>query len=148
MPTVTSKAAAVLDAITDGLSARAALAGIQIASGPMRFESSSDSIQFFQVDISQEWGALGRKRREEEGVLKGAVWVMKPGKDEAAVRATRDRAFVLLGEIEDFMRVDPSIGGVVRVSQIRPGVLDQGANEGRWVELDFEIRYEVRLQST
>lgn len=147
MATVTSKLHVAMNAIADGLALRPGLAGVQIATGPLGGDSAQESIQLFTGSSSQAWATTGR-RREEETTIEGAIWVMRAGKDEPVIRAARTRAFALLAEIEDFLRLDPSLGGIVRECGLTNVELDQGVNpDGRWCQLDFTVSPNQRLNS-
>jgi hypothetical protein len=139
----------LLVAICDGLALRAGLAGVQIGSGPLGDSTERESIQFVGGNLAQEWGSIGKLEREESIELAGSVWVRKEGGGETVIREARARAFVLLAELEDFLRADPSVGTAIRVGALARGVLDQGAGDGyRWVELEFLIQAGKRLQSS
>lgn len=147
MTTVTSRLFDALDNFAAALALRSGLSGVQIATGPLGGESARESIQFFTGRDNQDHVTTGR-RRESTFSLDGAVWVLKPGKNETVIKAARDRAQALLAEIEDELRTDPSIGGTVRESGITDYDLDQGVNpDGHWCQLDFTISGTVRLNS-
>lgn len=153
MATVTSSIPDAMDAFVAGMLLRANIisAGVQVASGYLGADSARhESIQLTSVpDAAQVWGMLGNRRRDEEYTIDGLVWAMKPGKNEPAIKAARDRAFELLAEIEDFLRLDPTIGGTTKVSELTAYPVDQGANEeGRWCQLDFEILCKKDLRSS
>src|SRR5487761_2653762 len=121
MTTTTSQLHLVKNAIVDGLAMRAGLAGVQVASAYLGKDTKAESIQIGVGDeLNQSWSQIGNRERQEDMIIRGIVWVMKPGADEAVIRTTRARAVALMAEIEDFFRVDPSIGGLVKVSEIVP----------------------------
>ena len=93
-------------------------AKVQVASGYLGDDSDRhETIQLIgATSASQRWGALGNRRREEEYTLAGVVYVLEAGKSEPAIKDVRDRAFELLAEIEDFLRLDPTIGNTVKVA--------------------------------
>src|SRR6185436_2449320 len=140
MTTETSKVHAFLNALVDGLNARPALIEktVQVASAWLGGDTDrNESIQFSDAEMSQEWGLLGNKRREETFTVAGSIGVHRAGKNEPVIREVRERVLVLLGEVEDFLRVDPSVGNVVKVCQLKDGRMDQGAtDEGRWCQFD------------
>lgn len=153
MATVTSVIHDTMSAFVDGMLARANIisAGVQVSSGYLGADSAAkESIQLTDVSpATQVWGMLGNRRRNEEFTLNGIVWVQKPGKNEAGIRLARDRAFELLAEIEDYLRVDPTITNNVMVSELSAYPVEQGANEGnRWCQIDFEITCKKDLRSS
>lgn len=142
-----------MDAFVDGMLARANIisASVQVVSGYVGGDAAAkESIQLTDWGpAEQRWGVLGNRRRDEEYTLNGLIWVTKAGKTEAAIRSARDRAFALLAEVEDFLRTDPTIGGTTKVAELAAYPGEQGANEeGRWVQISFEIRCSKDLRSS
>lgn len=150
MATVTSVVDAFMVALTDKLALRSGLEGVQVASAWLGGDAAADeSIQLDGARAEQAWGALGNKRRDEEFTVDGMIWVRVAGKDEPIIRETRGRAFELLAEVEDCLRVDPGVNGTVKVCGVATYELEQGANtDGRWCQLNFEIRCEKDLRSS
>lgn len=153
MATVTSTVHAAMNAFVDGMLLRSTIAGdkVQVTSGYMGADSDAkESIQLTQwTPATQSWSMLGNRRREEEYTLAGLVWVMRPGKNEDVIREVRERAFELLAEIEDFLRLDPTIDGTTKVSELSAYPGDQGATpDGRWCQIDFEILCKKDLRSS
>ena len=149
MTTTTSQLHVVKNAIVDGLAMRAGLAGVQVASAYLGKDTKAESIQIGVGDeLNQSWSQIGNRERQEDMIIRGIVWVMKPGADEAVIRTTRARAVALMAEIEDFLRVDPSIGGLVKVSEIVPKSCTEHANpDGRMCQVDFDVHTMNRLRS-
>ena len=147
--TTTSSVHAFKNALVDGLLARPGLAGVQVVSAPLTSKDAArESIQLGDVDGEQEWSALGKLAREEHYTVDVMVWVLRPGSDEAVYREVRGRAFALFAEIEAFLRADPTVGNVARVSAIRRPEVTEGANpEGRVCRIDFQVAVEKRLPS-
>ena len=153
MATVTSSIPDAMDAFVDGMLLRANIisAKVQVASGYLGGDSAAkESIQLTDVPAAtQSWGMLGNRRRDEEYTINGLIWVVKAGKNETVIRSARDRAFALLAEIEDFLRLDPTIGSTTKVSELTAYPFDQGANaEGRWCQIDFSIACKKDLRSS
>lgn len=153
MATITSTIHLAMNAFVDGMLARSLIVagGVQVASAYLGGDTArADSIQLTDVpNAEQSWGMLGNRRRDEEYTLHGLIWVFRGGKGETAIRQVRARAFELLGDIEDFLRVDPSIGGTTKVSELSRYPLDQGANEeGRWAQIDFDVLCKKDLRSS
>ncbi len=147
--TTTSSVHAFKNALVDGLAGRPALAGVQVVSAPLTAKDAArESIQLGDVDGEQEWSALGKLAREERYTVDVMVWVVRPGSDEAVFRDVRGRAFALFAEVETFLRSDPTVGNVARVSAIRRPEVTEGANpEGRVCRIDFQVAVEKRLPS-
>ncbi len=147
--TTTSSVHAFKNALVDGLLARSGLAGIQVVSAPLiSKDAARESIQLGDVDGEQEWSALGKLAREERYTVDVMVWVLRPGSDEADFREVRARAFAIFAEVEDFLRADPTVGQIARVSAIRRPEVTEGANpEGRVCRIDFQVAFERRLPS-
>lgn len=150
MATETSTFHDFLNALADGLAQHPTLASVQIATAPLGQETAkAESIQFGALDMEQSWGMLGNRRREEQYTVNGVVWVFRPGKNEPVIRDVRGRTRELLAAIEDFLRVDPTVGNVVKVCQLTNGRLEQGANsDGRWCQFDFDIVVNHSLSSS
>lgn len=152
MTTTTSTIHAAMNAFVDGMLARANIVagGVQVTSGFLgQDQARHESIQLFEVrNAEQSWGMLGNRRRNEEYTIVGGIGVRRAGKNEDVIRAVRERAFELLAEIEDFLRVDPTIGNTTRVSELSRYPVQQGADsEGRWCQIDFEITCNKDLRS-
>lgn len=150
MATVTSVAHAFMVALADTLALRANLAGVQIATGWLGGDSDArESIQLTAVRAEQRWGMVGNRRRDEEFTVEGTIWVTRAGKNEPVIREARERAFALLAEIEDCLRVDPTVGNIAKGSQVSAYDLDQGATtDGRWCQVELEILVNKDLRSS
>lgn len=64
----------------------------------------------------QSTAVLGRRSREERYVLEVDINVIKSIKETA--QSVTERAFVLLDEIEDELRADPTVNATVRTAQV------------------------------
>lgn len=154
MATVTSTIPAVMDALVDNLLARPLIVSdmVQVTSGPVGISDTAqgESIQLYSVtSAEQKWMMLGNRRREEEYVVQGAIEVHRAGKGEDVIREVRSRSFELLAEIEDMLRLDPDIGGLVLSSELTAYPMDQGATKaGRWCEVAFEVTCKKDLRSS
>lgn len=143
----TSQMHTFLDTLADRLRDREALTNVAVLTSIMGDDTPNESIVFISGDSDQEWAPFGNRTRDEEFSLLGAVWIQSPGAGEEAAKEARDRAFLLLGEVEDQLREDPKVGGTALLGAAFTGVrLDQGiAPNGRWVLLEFDIRAKTRL---
>lgn len=135
-------------AIASGLAAWPALDGIQIGTAYLGDSTAKTSIQLVGPDdIRQEWGPMGRKSKDETVTLEGFVWTVLPGAGEPIVRAARARVVELAGEVEAFLKVDPSLGGTVNWCAFKAAGLREGAHpDGRSAQLTFNVEAFTRLQ--
>lgn len=150
MATATSTIPAFLDALRATLAARTLIAagGVLVATAPTGEPVPRESIQLFDAAADQEWAASGNKRRREQYRVRGGIFISAPGAGEAKAKAARDRAFALLAEIEDALRLDHNVSGTVNQAQIAAYDLDQGAaKEGRWAAIEFFIAVRAELTS-
>lgn len=149
MTTETSAIHAWLCAFADALELRSGLADVLVTTGYVEDTGKRDSIQIAdQVDGEQTWGLLGNRRRDETFTASGIIWVKRAGKGEDVIRAVRERAFDLLAEIEDELRLRPRVSSTVKLAAITRYSVDQGANtDGRWCQLDFEVSSQQTLAS-
>lgn len=140
---------ALLDTLRTRLAARAGLAGVTVSTASLGDDIPPEAIELYGVDADQDWAALGRLARDENYDVACGLSVERPaGADdvEATIKQCRDRAFVLLKEVADELRADPSVGGVVRVAQLGKVSLAQGYNdEGRWAVVLFRIEVRNRI---
>lgn len=97
----------------------------------------------------QDFNAAGARTRDEDLVITGVIDVWTGGKEFAVVR---DRAFVLLGEIEDAVRASganptaPTLNGVVQWAHLTRGVLRQSFTEqGARAVLTFTVTCHARI---
>lgn len=91
----------------------------------------------------QEAAALGRQRREEHYVLHILVMVRRPFRVQP--KAVAQRGAALVAEIEDELRDDCSVGGVVRVAQVVGVGLEEWAGaDGDERGADMPVRIDVR----
>lgn len=147
MPTSTVPAA--LDALV--IAARAAMTDVDVFDGEPDKGERPDWLAFgysFTTDASveswtQEARGLGHQGREERFDV---VCSLGSSSGNVSMKERRDRAFVLLAEVEDFLRADGSLAGVVRLGEFTVGTLLQ-AREGNKVKVavDFRITCQARV---
>jgi hypothetical protein len=159
MATVTSTVPAFLDALKTALEARAAIPGnplapigerpaVTIATAPSGDADPLEAVELIGARETQEWGAIGHRRRNEEYTVGAVVFIVRRGAGEARAKEARDRAYAILAELEDTLRTDPGVSGTVRQSQITEIVLDQDFNDnGRWAALGITIEVKAELRS-
>lgn len=91
----------------------------------------------------QNAAALGGQRREEHYVLHILVMVRRPFRIEPKVVA--QRAAALVKEIEDELRADCTVGGVVRVAEVAGvGLTEWAGADGDERGADMPVRINVR----
>lgn len=141
----------LLDALKTRLEARAGLANVTIATGPLGDETPLEAIVFFSINGDQDWAqigkaALGAGSRRDTYTVEGAIWIAKPGAGELVIKQTRDRAAAVLGELENELRADPSVAGAVRTCQLTGVAMEQGMDDqGRWCQVSFQLGAMARI---
>lgn len=155
MAVTTSKVADIEDALITQLQAREGLEGVQVDIGPLGDQSArGEYIQLGVgigggVSVQQVWGALGNRRRDETGTIRGEIYVERPGAGAAVIRAARDRAWELLAEVEAQLREDPKINNLARVAAMQASEETRGIGPGnRQSVIQFTIEYEATLPRT
>jgi hypothetical protein len=94
--------------------------------------------------FDQSWNGLGKRTKDEAGEITCAVLV---GTGDDEVKAARDRALAILGEVEAAVRNDPSLGGVLvggwaHVSGGRH--VQRLTTEGLYVRITFTVAYQTK----
>lgn len=115
--TTTSRAPAVLDALVALCGSAAGLDGVTIHDGPqvtsaplkevitIGWDGDEDNDE--AVQSQQAWAAIGQKAKDETLQIPCAAIAWR---GDTNIKAVRDRAYELLGEVEDALRADPSLG--------------------------------------
>ena len=153
MATQTSAVPAYLAALKAALDARAIPLAegegtVLVTTAPSGAPVAPETIQFFTVPATQGWAALGNRRKREEFTVRGGLYVELSGAGEEVATAARERAYALLAELEDALRLDPGVSFRVRQSHLAGHELDQGIAEGvRWASLSFAIEAITELTS-
>jgi hypothetical protein len=151
MSTHTSTVPDVLDALKALLDLRDGLAGVTVATAPTGDPVPFESIQLFGTAGDQEWAAIGNRRRRETYTIRAGIFIKRLGAGEALAKQVRDRAYAILAELEDAIRVAPTLGLADRVViQLARADLDQGLNpdDGRVAALDLDLAVTAELVST
>ncbi|HJU00262.1 MAG TPA: hypothetical protein VJ966_03545 [Actinomycetes bacterium] len=150
----TSSIPAFLDALKVLLDARPGLQGppaVTVATGDLAAETPREAIILAAARGPRATAGLrnpaaGGVPRNQDTVVFGAIWIVKPGQGETVIKAARDRAYALLGEVEQTLLANPQVGGSCMWAFIGTDSIDQGVNDqGRWAQVDFEITYRARL---
>lgn len=153
-----TRIAAALDALADGLSGRAGMTDVQVTSAYLGSELHGSEFVMLDGDhrMEGEWASLGRLSRNETVTINGTVVVRQPGAGEAVVRSARSRAAAIFAEVEAYLtgttagnRLSVNNVPTVNVSRVRPTAYSDGLDpDGRVAILTFEIECESRLTAT
>lgn len=154
MTTATSAVPALLDALQSALSERDGLTGVTILSGP----GSADDLELEyimlglsnpQLNSTQRYKGMGNAYKEESIRFTNELRANYPGKGETAIRAVRDRAYAMLAEVEDCLRVTYTLGlAKVDVAELTDHDTQQGADDkGRVCLISFAITARISLIS-
>jgi hypothetical protein len=141
---------ALLSTLCDQLLARAGLEGVAVFSGSRPLEQAAlEEINLMGARMTQEARVLGNLRRQETYDVPGALLVIKAGKDEATIRAARDRACAIFAQIEQQLREDPSVDTTVMTAEIKTGDVTDGYSErGRYCLWEFTIQVVATLPTS
>lgn len=142
---------AILATVSTAMTGQVAASGsaVQIADGELGPYVADEFVQIIGVSNGrQEWGSIGRQRRNESYEINGMVRAYVGGDDQAYCRS---RVYALFALIETAVDNDPSLGSVVNGAiQAAPTDLRMGATEhgGRAAELDFTLSVTTQLIAT
>lgn len=141
----TSTLWAAKGALVDRLSARPGLVGVEVTWGVPAGDLPDEWILVGDVDPSEQAAAaLGAQRREETYEIEVIV-SLKTDQDQDA-RALALRARDLVAEIENELRADGSLGGVVRFAEIvSAGLLEPNDGHSREALVPLRIRCRARI---
>jgi hypothetical protein len=151
----TSTIPAVIDALLAALRARPALQAPDVAvvdGYPSRNLSQTRLITIGgqaepTVTGDQTVTSLGNRRREEDYAVRVYCSADAGGTDQ---KGARDRAFGLLAELEETLRDDATLGGIVRYAEVAGSLTllqtdESTAASGRWAEVSVDVRVRNRI---
>ena len=126
---------AAKDALYDLIVADASVvaAKVQVSYGWPSPHQARELIWIGDVEGEQNAAALGKQRREETYKMTLKVDVLREGNDQ---KSASERAFVIAGWIENILRNDATLGGVVRTAEIegplelKENATDKARNSG------------------
>lgn len=104
-------------AMADALEQLEGLAGVTVATAHLGKDTPRECVLLLGSDTGEEdWGAIGRLRRDETIVLRGVVHTRKGGGGEPTIRAVRERCVEIYGEVQAWLRTQAGaqLGGVVK----------------------------------
>jgi hypothetical protein len=160
MVTATSVVPAALTAlqtqITAEMVATTGFETVRVFAGDMSGESPDEAVIISgSDDWNQEWAAIGNLRKSEDFTVGFAIWVVKPGGEEA-IKTAYERAFAILAVIETYLRkslvhgdaVDGiTLQGTVPKAEFQPSGFVDGANTaGRYFGILGGIAITTRLR--
>lgn len=103
-----------------------------------------EAIWLGDVSLEEDWGELGQRRKDETYTIDMTIAVRKYGDDE---QGTETRCWALLGEVEQALRADPSLGGLLnrRAELVSVSQTNRPAGPQQW---GSAISCSVRCQAT
>lgn len=155
MATTTSTVPAYLVALRDALNTRFA-ANPTFASVKAYAAPAGDPLPLEMVELvgtvgteaTQQWGALGNRRKVETYTVHGFIGALVAGAGEDVADSARSRVYAILAEVEDYLRTDPRVNATVMRSQLASANLLQDIEEGgRWAALMITIDVYTELNS-
>jgi hypothetical protein len=133
-------------ALLTALQARAGLTGVDVRWGlPAQTLSANERVYVGDAEeIDRAWVGLGAQRLEENYILQVIVETFQAGDDQ---RATEERFWVLVNEVEQAVRGDLTLAQTVRlaspdgIAEARVGPTDEG-----WAATGIvRVRCEARI---
>jgi hypothetical protein len=118
---------------------------------PALEESVTDAIILASAEDTDEQTVMNpaSKPRDEDVTVDGLIWVSRAGAGETIAQAARDRAQLILNEVDEQLRTIPPAVVLSRQAGIVSHRLDQRPSDSagaavRVCVLDFTIRYRAR----
>lgn len=145
---------ASIDALYDVLIA--ADLGVDVWDGPIVSGNTGDAIYVgYAADpegdgqagqVSQEWAGIGKKSRDESGVIVCAA-VALVGNSDARWKPVRDRAKALIESVGQVLRADPSLGlPPPCVAELQPGeYFQENGPDGYQARFVFTVHIQTRV---
>lgn len=124
----------------------AALPGVQVTWSTPREDKQPEWIRVGDVRGRQAAARIGRQARKETYTVEIHVSLVKSDVEDP--RVLTDRAFELVGEIEDVLRADETLGGVPGLiwAVVEKSDLSEGVAGGeRWSEVVVHVGCESRI---
>jgi hypothetical protein len=148
----TSSIPAFFDALKALLDVRAGIVGpplVAVATGDLAADTPPEAIILAGAAGPRENVGLRGPQgisQDQNVTVRGAIWIVKPGQGESIIKAARDRAYALLGELEQQLKSTPTVSGTCQYATVTGDILEQGLNDaGRWAQITWEITYRARL---
>jgi hypothetical protein len=148
MPTATTQNDVITD-LVDELMVLTALTGVIVTSAALDLALNSDD-QACVIDIptgDERWYGLGNNARDETYDIAMGCLAFRPGADEDAIRAARDRVYEIHNAIAGYIRDNPRRGGGVTIAQLSGVQLTQGfLDNQRYAKLEWSVRVQARIE--
>lgn len=124
------------------LQARPGLDDVQVEyAPPMRAELQRECMYFDTTSLDEEDVVLGQRRRDETYTLRLVVLVALDGDDP---QACEERMWVIVGEVEQLLRDDPTPDRAF-YAEFRSAIVTPLAGDGqRATQADIDIRCRAR----
>lgn len=126
---------------------------VQVSFGHPGQVQADDLVAFMGCVSEQEPATYGTRRQREETLLLDVVVSVYRGGGSDVEQVASDRAYELLGQLEQYVRVtDTELGGVVRhcfmVGHTSDGSTDpQVLAQGRLIEINAQFAAKARITS-
>lgn len=150
----TSRQGAVIDALviavdaTDTLSAYDGMPALSTAPADFVVVGGTDEDEDDSVTTDQEWRGLGANARQETGEVVCCVISQTGGSTTTSRKEMRDRALDVLGQVEDALRADPTLGGTVTAGWLHvtgTRLALRNTPNGTYARLVFTVGYQARI---
>jgi hypothetical protein len=92
------------------------LSGVMVSYGAPFPNPGAEVVWLDDVQGEQVAAFLGRQKRDEDYNLNVIVWVAKQTQSQQVVT---ERAYVIAGVVETFLRGDPEVSSTVRMAQVK-----------------------------
>ncbi|MFE9309516.1 hypothetical protein ACFYM5_17725 [Streptomyces sp. NPDC006706] len=153
---LTSRVPAAVDGLLAVLRTAPGLANVKVVDGPPAVNLTDRRLLFVgwqpggdtAVSLAQTFNSAGARTRDETFQIAGYIEVRAGDKD---MKARRDDAFAILGEIETALRATndvpdaPTLGGAVLWAHLTAGDLSQAQAEGSVAGLAFTVTCQARI---
>lgn len=137
----TSCVPAVKDAVLDLLAP--ALPGVQVTYGHPGRNMQRELVFLGGAETDQEWAHLGARARTETFDIDLIVNVRRPG---AQQRAVTERAYEILATVEDVLRANVRLDGLVTQIGVRPRtLLELFTDDGREAQITALLSGDARI---
>lgn len=148
----TSRLPAVIDALVSILTP--ALSNVTVYDGPVPSSLAATRVlavgstvddEDIAGDVAQEWRGIGAKAKQEDGAVLCTAIAQEGTTD---VKTLRDACYDIVSTVEDTLRADVTLGGVVTPgwAHVTAGSLRQTqTSDGLVVRVNFTVSYETRI---
>jgi hypothetical protein len=148
----TSRVPAVLDALLAACRAASDLTGVAIVDGPpltdltnpdqvfIGWQPSADDVA---AADAQDFAQLGAQRRDEQIDIRCYA---ESRSGDTVIKTVRDRAYALVGAVENLLRADATLAGTVLWTHLVAGDLRQPQTDaGALAGVEFAVHARARI---